>query len=70
VPTLADRGVSPGQRGGPPKAVNLSFLDRSTHIDVPIFITSIYIGAIYVLMSWTKEEKPYEFYFVYSRTGN
>jgi hypothetical protein len=29
VPTLADRGVSRGQRGGSPTVVNLSFLDRS-----------------------------------------
>jgi hypothetical protein len=28
VPTFADRGVSRGQRGGSPKVVNLSFLDR------------------------------------------
>jgi hypothetical protein len=27
VPTSADRGVSRGQRGGSPTAVNLSFLD-------------------------------------------
>jgi hypothetical protein len=29
VPTFADRGVSRGQRGGNPTAINLSFLDRS-----------------------------------------
>jgi hypothetical protein len=29
VPTFGDRGVSCGQRGGSPTAVNLSFLDRS-----------------------------------------
>jgi hypothetical protein len=28
VPTFADRGVSRGQRGGSPTAVNLSFIDR------------------------------------------
>jgi hypothetical protein len=28
VPTFVDRGVSRGQRGGIPTAVNLSFLDR------------------------------------------
>jgi hypothetical protein len=28
VPTFADREVSPGQRGGSPTMVNLSFLDR------------------------------------------
>jgi hypothetical protein len=27
VPTFADRGVSSGQRGGTPTAVNLSFVD-------------------------------------------
>jgi hypothetical protein len=31
VPTLADRGVSCGQRSGSPMAVNLSFLDRSRY---------------------------------------
>jgi hypothetical protein len=29
VPTVVDRGVSPGKRGGSPVVVNLSFLDRS-----------------------------------------
>jgi hypothetical protein len=29
VPTFVDRGVSRSQSGGTPKAVNLSFLDRS-----------------------------------------
>jgi hypothetical protein len=29
MPTFVDRGVSRGQRGGSPTAVNLSFLDRS-----------------------------------------
>jgi hypothetical protein len=29
VPTFEDRGVSRGQHGGTPTAVNLSFLDRS-----------------------------------------
>jgi hypothetical protein len=29
VSTFVDRGVSRGQRGGTPTAVNLSFLDRS-----------------------------------------
>jgi hypothetical protein len=28
VPTFADRGVSRGRRGGSPKVVNLSFIDR------------------------------------------
>jgi hypothetical protein len=31
VPTFADRGVSRGQPGGSPTAVNLSFLDRSRY---------------------------------------
>jgi hypothetical protein len=31
APTFADRGVSSGQRGGSPTAVNLSFLDRSRY---------------------------------------
>jgi hypothetical protein len=31
VPTFADRGVSRGQRGGTPTAVNLSFIDRSRY---------------------------------------
>jgi hypothetical protein len=31
VPTFVDRGVSRGQRGGTPTAVNLSFLDRSPY---------------------------------------
>jgi hypothetical protein len=31
VPTLADRRVSRGQRGGTPTAVSLSFLDRSRY---------------------------------------
>jgi hypothetical protein len=31
VPIFADRGVSRGQRGGPPTVVNLSFLDRSRY---------------------------------------
>jgi hypothetical protein len=31
VSTFVDRGVSRGQRGGSPTAVNLSFLDRSRH---------------------------------------
>jgi hypothetical protein len=31
VPTFVDRGVSRGQRGGCPTAVNLSFLDRSLY---------------------------------------
>jgi hypothetical protein len=31
VPTFVDRGVSRGQRGGSPTAVNLSFLDRSRY---------------------------------------
>jgi hypothetical protein len=31
VPTFADRGMSRGQRGGSPTAVNLSFLDRSRY---------------------------------------
>jgi hypothetical protein len=29
VPTFVDRGVSRGQRGGTPTAVNISFLDQS-----------------------------------------
>jgi hypothetical protein len=29
VPTFANRGLSRGQRGGSPRVVNLSFLDRS-----------------------------------------
>jgi hypothetical protein len=29
VPTFTDRGLSRGQRGGSPTAVNFSFLDRS-----------------------------------------
>jgi hypothetical protein len=31
VPNFVDRGVSRGQRGGSPTAVNLSFLDRSRY---------------------------------------
>jgi hypothetical protein len=31
VPTFVDRGVSRGQLGGSPTAVNLSFLDRSRY---------------------------------------
>jgi hypothetical protein len=31
VPTVVDRGVSRGQRGGSPTVVNLSFLDRSSY---------------------------------------
>jgi hypothetical protein len=31
VPTFANRGVTPGQRGGSPAVVNLSFLDRSRY---------------------------------------
>jgi hypothetical protein len=31
VPTFADRGVSPGKRGGSPTVVNLNFLDRSRY---------------------------------------
>jgi hypothetical protein len=31
VPTFVDRGVSHGQRGGSPTAVNLSFLDWSRY---------------------------------------
>jgi hypothetical protein len=31
VPIFADRGVSRGQRGGSPTAVNLSFLDKSRY---------------------------------------
>jgi hypothetical protein len=31
VPTFADRGVSCGQSGGSPTAVNFSFLDRSRY---------------------------------------
>jgi hypothetical protein len=31
VPTFVDRGVSRGQRDGTPKAVNLTFLDRSRY---------------------------------------
>jgi hypothetical protein len=31
VSTFVDRGVSPGQRGGSPMVVNLSFLDRSCY---------------------------------------
>jgi hypothetical protein len=31
APTFADRGVSRGQRGGPPTVDNLSFLDRSRY---------------------------------------
>jgi hypothetical protein len=31
VPTLADRGVSRGQRDGSRTVVNLSFLDRSRY---------------------------------------
>jgi hypothetical protein len=34
VPTFADRGVSRGQRGGPPTVVNLSFLDRTRYFSV------------------------------------
>jgi hypothetical protein len=32
VPTFVDRGVSLGQRGGTPTAVNLSFIDRSCYL--------------------------------------
>jgi hypothetical protein len=32
VPTFVGRGVSRGQRGGSPTAVNLSFLDRNKDI--------------------------------------
>jgi hypothetical protein len=32
VPTFVDRGVSRGQRGGSPTAVNLSFLDRRLYL--------------------------------------
>jgi hypothetical protein len=35
VPTFVDRGVSPGQRGGSPTVVNLSFLDRLEFIKSP-----------------------------------
>jgi hypothetical protein len=31
VLTFVDRGVSRGQRGGSPKVLNLSFLDRSRY---------------------------------------
>jgi hypothetical protein len=31
VPTFVDRGVSRGQRGGTPTAVNFSFIDRSLY---------------------------------------
>jgi hypothetical protein len=34
VPTFADRGVSRGQRGGSPTAVNLSFLDRNRYLSL------------------------------------
>jgi hypothetical protein len=36
VPTFADRGVSRGQRGGSPTAVNLSFLDRSRYFFIQV----------------------------------
>jgi hypothetical protein len=35
VPTLVDRGVSRGQRGGSPTVVNLSFLDWHVHNMIP-----------------------------------
>jgi hypothetical protein len=34
VPTFADKGVSRGQRGGSPTAVNLSFLDGHEHTQI------------------------------------
>jgi hypothetical protein len=34
APTFVDRGVSRGQRGGSPTAVNLSFLDRNRYFSV------------------------------------
>jgi hypothetical protein len=33
VPTFVDRGVSRGQRGGSPKVINLSFLDRTNSVN-------------------------------------
>jgi hypothetical protein len=36
VPTFVDRGVSRGQRGGSPRVVNLSFLDRFKYTVFPI----------------------------------
>jgi hypothetical protein len=41
VPTFADRGVSRGQRGGPPTVVNLSFLDRSSYLWLMNFWSSL-----------------------------
>jgi hypothetical protein len=42
VPTFADRGMSRGQRGGSPTAVNLSFLDR-TFRSKHFYLWSIFI---------------------------
>jgi hypothetical protein len=36
VPAFVDRGVSRGQRGGSPTAVNLSFLDRSHYFSFQV----------------------------------
>jgi hypothetical protein len=36
VPTFADRGVSRGQHGGSPTAVNLGFLDRGHYFFFPV----------------------------------
>jgi hypothetical protein len=40
VPIFVDRGVSRGQRGGNPMAVNLSILDRSHYFQVAPHLSS------------------------------
>jgi hypothetical protein len=47
VPTFVDRGMSRGQRGGSPTAVNLSFLDQSRY-----FLSSI-SSFILTRADWT-----------------
>jgi hypothetical protein len=48
VPTFVERGVSRGQRGGSPTAVNLSFLNR--HVtDTPPIYTYVRIASSYVM---------------------
>jgi hypothetical protein len=47
VPTFVGRGVSRGQRGGSPTAVNLSFLDRNgiTKQKQKQFPDTLFVGA-------------------------
>jgi hypothetical protein len=46
VPTFVDRGVSRGQHGGTPTAVNLSFLDRSRYFYFKYLLIYAHKGSV------------------------